>query len=428
MRLLLGCLPLILVASGCDRSAPGAPSAKEGEKTGPAKVRLVHPAVRTIEYPARVTAFYETPIHARVAGFVTAVDLADIDDNVKGPVNGAKPPDPDDKEESAEYAGQVLARLAVPELEQEVELKRRLVAQADAEVIQAEEAYKAAVARVAEVKAGTDRVEADLKRWEAQLKGLDSGMTVGKQELDEVRFQVEASRAAKVEQAAKVTAAEAAQKKYEADIGAAKAKRDAAKADRARSIAMLRYSVIRAPFDGVVSRRLASPGTYREPGAGPLFVITRMDKVRVLVEVPETGIALIRRGANVSVRVPSLKDKEFLGTVTRTSWALDARSRALEVAVDLDNRDGLLRTEMYALARIEVSPRVLTLPAAAVVVQGDEAFAFKVVDGKAVRTPVKVGRTADGLMDVKDVNEKDEFVAENAAALADGAKVVVEGK
>jgi RND family efflux transporter MFP subunit len=432
MRCLHFTLPIVIVTIGCDRSPPAAPPAKDADKTGPVKVRLVHPTVRTIEYPARVKPLFETPIHARVPGFVQSIDV-DIDDVVKGPVEGAKPPEPDDKEESVAYGGQVLARLRVPELDEEVELKRRVVAQCDAEIKEAEEAYKAAVARVAEVKAGTDRVEADLKRWQAQLAGLESGVSVGKQELDEVRFQVEASKAAKVEQAAKVTASEAAQKKYEAVIPAAKAKRDAAEADRRKSLAMLRYSVVRAPFNGVVSRRLADVGHYRQPGAAgprgePLFVITRTDRVRVIAEVPEADVGQIQNKAKVWLRVPALENGSYEGEVSRTSWALDARSRTLEVAIDIDNPGKRLRTEMYAIANIAVSPRALTLPAPAVVIQGDQAYAYRVVDGRAVRTPVKVGKTAAGLIDVADVNEKDEFVGDNAASLSDGASVVVEGK
>ena len=267
MHRLLICLPFLLVASGCNRPAPAAPSAKgKGEKPEVLKVRLINPKARAVEYPGRVKAYQETPLHVRVPGYVQslAVDIGDI---VKGPKPGVKAPGPDEPE-TDDNAGQALARLAVPELEEEVELKRRLLAQADAEINQAEEAHNASVAHVAEVAAGENRVAADLKRWQAQLTSLESATgTLGKQELDEVRFQVEVAKAAKVEQTAKVSAAEAAKKKYAADVGAARAKRAAADAERRKAVDMLRYSVIRAPFDGVVTRRLADPGHYRQPGA-----------------------------------------------------------------------------------------------------------------------------------------------------------------
>ncbi len=437
-------LPLLLITSGCGPSGPAAGKPKaDGEKSDTVKVRLINPKAREVEYPGRIKAFVEAPIHVRVPGYVRSIDV-DIDDIVKGPRLGAKVPGPDDPE-TDENSGQVLARLAVPELEEEVELKRRLVAQADAEIKQAEEAYNASIARVTEVEAGEKRVEADLKRWQAQLASLEAATgTLGKQELEEVRYQVEAARAAKAEQTAKVGAAEAAKKKYAADVGAAVAKRAASDAERRKAVDMLRYSVIRAPFDGVVTRRLADPGHYRQPGAaGPrgeaLFIITCTDPVRVIVEVPEADAVKIPKKAEVRLRVPALKNAKYKGAVTRTSWGLDPRSRTLEVAIDLPNPDKLLRTEMYVIASIAVTqPRVLTLPASAVAGQGDDAYAFRIVDGSAVKTPVRLGKTTDGLVAVlkkqtgadtwEDVTEEDEFVVDNVASLSNGTKVVVEGK
>ena len=125
--------------------------------------------------------------------------------------------------------------------------------------------------------------------------------------------------------------------------------------------------------------------------------------------------------------------------MTRTSWGLDPRARTLEVAIDLPNPDRKLRTEMYVVAAIAVTnPRVLMLPAPAIAGQGDDAYAVQVVDGKAARTPIRVGNTIDGMVEVlkkqsapgvwEDVTEADQFVAVNVAELAEGTKVVVEGK
>ena len=447
MTRLVFCLPLLLLSSGCSRTTPAASPAKgEGTNAEALKVRLVKPKAREIEHPGRIKAFLETPVHVRVPGYVKEIKV-DIGDVVRGPCPCEKSPGPDEPE-TDENAGQVLARLAVPELEEEVELKRRLIVSARAEIKQAEEAYNAAAARVTEVMAGEKRVEADLNRWQAQLTRLNNDKTkdtLAKQELEEVGFQVEAAKAAKAEQKAKVAAADAALKKYQADIGAAEAKCGAAESECRKAVDMLRYAVIRAPFDGVVTRRLADPGHYRHPGAaGPrgeaLLIITSTNPVRVIVEVPEADAVRIPAKAEVRVRVPALKDvRPIKGVVTRTSWALDARSRTMEVAIDLPNDDGRLRPEMYAVAAITLdNPRDLRLPVSAVYGAGNEAFAFRIVDGKAVRTPIRVGPTSEGLIAVlqkqpkpdawDDVTEEDEFVADNAATLADGAKVVVEGK
>src|SRR5581483_2766330 len=101
---------------------------------------------------------------------------------------------------------------------------------------------------------------------------------------------------------------------------------------------------------------------------------------------PEADAAWVRDKAKAAVRVQALRGRVFEGTVTRTAWALEPRSRTLHTAIDLPNPDKALRPGMYAYAAITVtlSP-TWTLPAAAVAKQGDAAVAFLVRDGKAVR-------------------------------------------
>ncbi len=107
----------------------------------------------------------------------------------------------------------------------------------------------------------------------------------------------------------------------------------------------------------------------------------------------------------------------------------DRPAPSLGVGVDLPNPDGRLRTEMYVVAAISLTqPKVLTLPASVVAGEGKDAYVVQVVDGKTVHVPVRIGAVADGLIEVLNVTEKDIFIAENAAALAEGATVVIEGK
>jgi multidrug efflux pump subunit AcrA (membrane-fusion protein) len=94
----------------------------------------------------------------------------------------------------------------------------------------------------------------------------------------------------------------------------------------------------------------------------------------------------------------------FAGAVTRTAWAIDARSRTLRTAIDLPNPDGLLRPGMYAYAAVTVTlPPTWTLPAAAVVKQGDAAVCYLVRDGKAVRAGVQLGQGDAGRVEVMQV-------------------------
>ena len=88
-----------------------------------------------------------------------------------------------------------------------------------------------------------------------------------------------------------------------------------------------------------------------------------------------------------------MKGKTVEGTVTRTSWSLDPRTRTLRVEIDIPNPGGTLRPGLYAYATViaEEHKDVLTVPATAVVQEKDKAYCVIVVAGKAVRRPIEVG-------------------------------------
>jgi RND family efflux transporter MFP subunit len=344
-------------------------------------------------------------------------------------------------------------------MEEELKQKQALVAQAAAQVEQAqaaeasaEAACATAQALVREAEAGRRRVQAGYERWESEykrLQGLVARKVIDEQTRDETLNQFKAAAAAREEVEAKVQSAEAAAREStarrdqaRADVAAAQARRQVAQADEQRMRALLGYAMIRAPFDGVVTSRHVDTGHYLQPATGargePLFVVARVDPVRVFVDVPEADASPLRPGAAARVRVQVLHDQEFTGTVTRTSWALDPRTRTLRVEIDLPNRDGRLRPGMYAYAAITLDhPGALTLPAAAVLKQGESTVCYRVEDGKALRTPVQVGLSDGRLVEVlkkqppgregvwEDWRGTEEVVANNPAALADGQAVRV---
>jgi multidrug efflux pump subunit AcrA (membrane-fusion protein) len=396
IRVHLRFLPFLLLA-GCARTTaqPPAVVAPAPDAAPPAVVLPVGPAewrslTRAVEQPGRVEPFAQTPLHAKVPGFVRAIHK-DIGDEVA--------------------AGTPLAEIAVPELEQELAQKQALVAQAAAEVEQAKRLLAAAEANVgsaesavAEAKAGRARVRANFDRWKSEsqrVAGLVERRVIDEQTRDETFNQLRSAEAALEEVEARVRSAQAAQvestarrDKARADVTVAEAKARVAAADEGRVRALLAYTHIAAPFKGVVTARSVDVGHFLQPSVRdePLFVVTQADPVRVFVDVPEADAAFVRPGAAVEVRVQALRGRRFPGRVTRTAWALDAKARTLRTAIDLSNPDGTLRPGMYAYAALTVTlPEAWTLPAAAVVHQGDATHAFLVRDGKAVRAEVQTG-------------------------------------
>ncbi len=404
LRLLAWCL--LGLTSGCSQSTSPAGKPQEG---GTPAITTVTPQRTTlrrmVEQPGFIEAFEETPLVAKIAGFVQKM-CCDKGDVVRGPRF-------DPKGNQVE-PGQVLAEIWVPELEEEWRQKQALVAQAKAEVGQAQGALAAAEANVAtmqamveEVQAARARVLANFERWQSEYKRIETlvaRQVIDQQSRDETRNQFKAAEAAREEVEARIRSAqtsaresEAKRDKARADLAVARARVLVADAEEGRLRALLLYAKIRAPFDGVVTRRNIHTGYFLQPATGnvvkPLFVVARTDPLRVIVDMPETEALLVRPGQQASIQLQVIKDQEFIGKVSRTSWSLDERSRTLHTEIDLPNPEGVLRPGMYAFVRFTIElPDRLTLPLAAVAIEGDQAFCFQVTADKLVRTPVKLGQ------------------------------------
>jgi HlyD family secretion protein len=405
---------LLASLSGCTAGTPAAPK-KQDAKT-PAQPQVVKAERKTLhrmlEQPGAIEAFEETPMHVRVPGFVGKVHV-DSGDVVKGPTFDAKG--------KIATPGQVLAELDVPELVEELQQKVSLVKQAEAEVEQAQASLAVAdshiltaKALVREAEAGRLRTQALFDRWDSALKQAEKlvqSKVIDEQSRDETRSQFKAAEAAKLEVEAKVLSAtahvkedEAKRTKAAADVTAARAKVNVAQASQAQVAAMLGYATIRAPYDAVVVRRNVHTGHFLQPtgmAASPVFVVARTDTLRVFVDVPEVDALLIRDRMAVQVRIPSMKHKVFEGTVSRSSWSLDVKTRTLRVQIDLANPKGQLRPGMYAHVTFDATfADRFTLPASAIGTHGEQAFAH-LVDGKTIRVvDLKLGIRDGSLVEV----------------------------
>jgi multidrug resistance efflux pump len=443
---------LLSLAAGCHRPAPapeGGPKVTEVSVTRPEKKTVR----RWIKQPGyNIEAYQQTPLYAKVAGFVQKV-YVDIGDRVKGPEY--------DSTGKLVREGQILADLWVPELGVELKEKEAAVRQAAAQVEQARKALgaaeanmKSAAAEVKQAEAGRLRVNADYAFRKSQYDRLTRlvGRGVTAQEnADETRFSFEAGRAAVEEVEAKIQAtralrdeSEAKRDKARADVDVQRERLGVAEAARDNVQTLLLYTKIRAPFDGVVTRRTVDVGHFVQPAASsgskaePLFNVNQTDVVRVFVNVPELDAVWVRDGAPASIR--ALKGREFKGTVTRAAYALDPRARTLRTEIDLPNPGGVLRPGMYVYATILAErPGVWTLPASAVVTRDEESFCYRVENGKALRTPVQVGLSGAGLVEVlkkqtrlgkdgaegpwEDFTGEEEIVQGNVDSLKDGQAV-----
>jgi HlyD family secretion protein len=438
---------LTLVNAGCNQAPPQAPA----DKPAAPVMKVAKPTKlppRQIEQPGAVRAFYETPLYVKFPGFARAVHV-DIDQEVKGPVL-------DDKG-AVVRPGTLLVEMDLPETAAELDRQRALARYAELDIdraqkmiVVADAAVSVADAGVEESRAGKRRADAVylLRESEARRSAEMARTKVINPQLDEEKQnEFRAADAAREEAKAKVASAEAAQLKVKAereladiDVQRAQQRADAGKAEVRRLEALLSYGEIRAPFDGVVTKRRVDPGHYLQPPSAsnpePILVVSRQDKVRVFVEVTELDAPLVKTERPCKVRIQSLGNREFPGTVTRTSWALHPTTRTLLTEIDLANPDKTFRPGMYAYAKIEADrPNGLFLPATAMRKEGEVTVCYRVVDGKAVRTPVQVGQTEGPWIEVlkkrkpdqaeqwENFTIEDEVVADNLSAIGDGSAV-----
>jgi len=216
-------------------------------------------------------------------------------------------------------------------------------------------------------------------------------------------------------------------------VAAAQADLAAATVDKIRAI--LGYSRILAPFDGVVADRLVSRGDFvQSASAGrttPLFTVQRVDVIRVYCNVPESDVSRIRVGLRASVRPYGLEGKTFTGKVTRSAGRLDPETRNMRTEIDLSNPDGILYPGMYARVSLETElhQNVLTLPAAAVLSDVNGSFVVVVQDGRIQRQPVTTGLAEGGTVEIRaGLSETAEVVAVAQGAPPPGSLVTAIGR
>jgi hypothetical protein len=216
------------------------------------------------------------------------------------------------------------------------------------------------------------------------------------------------------------------------------------------------YIKLFAPFDGVVVARNANTWDFVLPATGdpsadqnapylspssqaaPIYVIDRTDVVRIFVDIPEHSANYVKTGVKGSVLVKAFRDQPILGTVTRTSWALEVNSRTLCAEIDLPNvghaipddlppvvheaisKVNLPKTEshllpgMYGYGKVIIErPHVHALPKSslpgaptALFDVGERTYCYLYENGKAVRIEVRTGLSGPRATKLNDTTSK----------------------
>lgn len=160
-------------------------------------------------------------------------------------------------------------------------------------------------------------------------------------------------------------------------------------------------SHIAAPFDGIVGLRQVSVGSYVKEGQD-MVNLENIDPIKVDFRLPERFLTDLRKGQKIEIRVGAFPDEVFTGHVYALDPLVDVEGRSVALRATIDNSTGRLRPGLFAHVTLVVEERnnAITVPEQAVVPRGDKRFVFKVMDDKAVSTPVQLGIRRDGRVEI----------------------------
>lgn len=136
---------------------------------------------------------------------------------------------------------------------------------------------------------------------------------------------------------------------------------------------------LRSPVSGVVADRKANPSMEVQPGmADPLFVVTDLAHLWVLIDLPERYLSKVSTGLDVTVAVDAYPGETFRARVARIGQVMDPVSRRVQVRCDLPNPEGLLKPEMFARVSLLTrdGQRALRVPGSALVTEGLFSYVF----------------------------------------------------
>jgi len=324
-----------------------------------------------VSLPATTTAYLAVDMFARASGYIEKRE-ADIGDHVK--------------------QGQLLAKISVPELDDQIQ-------QAEATLVQLQATLKAAQANAELAQVTWDRDKPLVKQgWDTKQQGT----------ID--------SEALKAQQAA---------------VGVAQANVDAEQ----QQLRVLRqqqdYQQVVAPFDGVITQRNIDVGSLVQADSTTstfMFSIVQANVIRAQVFVPQDQAFGLVPGVKATLQVPEIPDRPFPGTVTRIADALQPGTRTLLTEIDIPNPDGVLTPGTYCTVELQIPRKTpsFSVSADAIIFNADGLQVAVVENGVAHVRKISVDRDLGKEVEVRDgVKQGDLVILNPPVELVDGSKVQV---
>ena len=329
---------------------------------------------KSIEVTAEFRPYQEVDVHAKVAGYLQSIGV-DIGDQVK--------------------EGQVIAQLEVPELKEDLAKAAAATEASKHQVNQADVVYQEAHLAFTRL--------SDVAKSQPNL--------IAQQDLD---------------------VAEGHDQEAAAALASAQSQVEETQANLAKMVTMLGYTMIKAPFDGVVTHRfsdtgaLVQAGTASETQSLPVVSLDQENLLRLVFPVPESSASLVTVGQAVEITVSALH-QTFEGKVSRYNGRLDTSTRTMETEVDVPNADLRYKPGMYASVHLvlDQAKDVLSIPVQALGANDRNAVEVVGPDHRIESRVVKLGIETPYRVEVVDGLAENELVlVGGAAGLKPGEEVV----
>ncbi|HEY0837244.1 MAG TPA: efflux RND transporter periplasmic adaptor subunit [Azospirillum sp.] len=191
--------------------------------------------------------------------------------------------------------------------------------------------------------------------------------------------------------------------------------------------AQLEKLTITAPFDGVLGLRKVSVGDVVQPGKD-IVNLEAVDTLKLDFRVPEAYLPAVKAGQTLALAVDAFAGRTFAGEVYAIDPLIDVNGRALAVRARVPNPDRALRPGLFARVTLTLTVQndAIIVPEQSIVAFGNDQFVFKVVDGKAVQSKVRLGDRRNAEVEITDgLKPGDVVVTAGQIKIRDGAPVMV---
>lgn len=396
---ILGATWVAVAVAGCSKPQVAAPAAPVTvQEPAAAKALTVHAVAvtqqdlpATLDLSGTLVADETSEVAASAAGVVTDV-MVDVGARVK--------------------KGDVLVRIDRRDAAMRMAQASASTAQASARLgIKAGDAFNAQrVPEVQVARQALDLAETEAKRAKALFEGGSAAQSVW----DQARVRAEQARG-----------------QYEAAVNGARQGWAGLQAARAAEDLTEKASSdtdVKAPFDGVVNEKRIAPGEYAMPGK-VVAVLVRSNPLRLRIDVPESDAGRVQEGGEVLLTVSAWPGRVFKATIKRIGASLKAQSRTLPVEAEVPNEKEELKPGFFARASVLLpgTPHpTLLMPPEAVGSTGSAARVFVLEGDRVVERIISVGRTWNGLVEVRGaLHVGDRVATSHVAELTDGVRVIV---